>query len=222
MTNVTAFLVAAEGHETLPLEKEPSILLPAAYDVVWSLVVFIIVGLLFAKYVIPKFQEVLAEREDRIKGGIERAEVAQKEAKAALEKNNAELAEARAEGDLSENGGYHAAREEQGQAEARIRQLEQMLQEAKVGEAPSTPDEVVPGSKVTVAYFGDEDDTETFLLGSREVMGIDDSVDVSVYSPQAPLGGAVVGHHTGETVSYKAPNGKTIEVKILSVAGFSA
>lgn len=132
------------------------------------------------------------------------------------------IAEARAEGDLSENGGYHAAREEQGQSEARIRQLEQMLQEAKVGEAPSTPDEVVPGSKVTVAYFGDEDDTETFLLGSREVMGIDDSVDVSVYSPQAPLGGAVVGHHTGETVSYKAPNGKTIEVKILSVAGFSA
>ena len=132
------------------------------------------------------------------------------------------IAEARAEGDPSENGGYHAAREEQGQAEARIRQLEQMLREAKVGEAPSTPDEVVPGSKVTVAYSGDEDDTETFLLGSREVMGIDDSVDVSVYSPQAPLGGAVVGHHTGETVSYKAPNGKTIEVKILSVEGFSS
>ena len=97
-----------------------------------------------------------------------------------------------------------------------------MLREAKVGEAPSTTDEVVPGSRVTVAYFGDEDDTETFLLGSREVMGIDDSVDVSVYSPQAPLGGAVVGHHTGETVSYKAPNGKTIEVKILSVEGFSS
>ncbi|TKW70352.1 MAG: F0F1 ATP synthase subunit B, partial [Cutibacterium acnes] len=72
MTNVTAFLAAAEASEKLPLENEPSILLPAAYDVVWSLVVFIIVGLLFAKYVIPKFQEVLAEREDRIKGGIER------------------------------------------------------------------------------------------------------------------------------------------------------
>ena len=98
MTNVNVFFVAADaGHETLPGETEPSILLPAAYDVVWSLVVFIIVGLLFAKYVIPKFQEVLAEREDRIKGGIERAEVAQKEAKAALEKNNAELAEARHE-----------------------------------------------------------------------------------------------------------------------------
>ena len=100
MTNVIEFLVAAEGAETLPLEHTdnmPSILLPAPYDVVWSLVVFIIVFLLFWKYVLPKFQEVLAEREDRIKGGIERAEVAQKEAKAALEKNNAELAEARHE-----------------------------------------------------------------------------------------------------------------------------
>ena len=96
MTNVTQFIVAAEG-EHLPLEKEPNILVPAMYDVVWSLVVFIVVFLLFWKYVLPKFQEVLAEREDRIKGGIERAQVAQAEAKAALEKNNAELAEARAE-----------------------------------------------------------------------------------------------------------------------------
>lgn len=99
MTNVNAFIVAAEdaSHETLPGQTEPSILLPAAYDVVWSLVVFIIVFLLFWKYVLPRFQEVLAEREDRIKGGIERAESAQAQAKAALEKNNAQLAEARAE-----------------------------------------------------------------------------------------------------------------------------
>ena len=95
MTNVTIYNVAAEG--ALPLETEPSILLPPMYDVVWSLVVFVVVFLLFWKFVLPKFQEVLAEREDRIKGGIERAEVARKEAKAALEKNNAELAEARAE-----------------------------------------------------------------------------------------------------------------------------
>ena len=96
MTNVTEFIVAAEG-ESLPLANEPSILLPPMYDVVWSLVVFLVVFLLFWKFVLPKFQEVLAEREDRIKGGIERAQVAQAEAKAALEKNNAELAEARAE-----------------------------------------------------------------------------------------------------------------------------
>lgn len=101
MTNVIYYL--AEGGEKLPLEGDPqgagapNILLPTPYDVVWSLVVFLIVFLLFWKFVLPKFQEVLAEREDKIKGGIERAQAAQAEAKAALEKNNAQLAEARAE-----------------------------------------------------------------------------------------------------------------------------
>lgn len=95
MTNVITYL-AAEG-EHLPMEKAPNPLLPAGYDIVWSLVVLVVVALLFTKVVLPKFQEVLAEREDRIKGGIQRAEAAQAEAKAALEKYNAQLAEARAE-----------------------------------------------------------------------------------------------------------------------------
>ncbi|GGG77427.1 F0F1 ATP synthase subunit B [Corynebacterium pelargi] len=95
MTNVIQYL-AAEG-EHLPLEEAPNPLLPAGYDIVWSLVVLVVVALLFTKLVLPKFQEVLAEREDRIKGGIQRAEAAQAEAKAALEKYNAQLAEARAE-----------------------------------------------------------------------------------------------------------------------------
>lgn len=133
MTNVNAFFVAADaGHETLPLEKEPSILLPAAYDVVWSLVVFIIVFLLFWKYVLPKFQEVLAEREDRIKGGIERAEVAQKEAKAALEKNNAELAEARAE--AAEIREAARARGKEIEAESRARAEEESRRIVEAGE----------------------------------------------------------------------------------------
>ena len=83
MTNVI-YLLAAEGAEQLPLEGGNSILLPKAYDIVWSLVVFAIVFILFWKLVLPKFQEVLAEREDRIKGGIERAESAQAQAKACL------------------------------------------------------------------------------------------------------------------------------------------
>ena len=132
MTNVIEFLVAAEGAETLPLESEPSILLPAPYDVVWSLVVFLIVGLLFWKYVIPKFQEVLAEREDRIKGGIERAEVAQKEAKAALEKNNAELAEARAE--AAEIREAARARGKEIEAESRARAEEESRRIVEAGE----------------------------------------------------------------------------------------
>lgn len=133
MTNVNVFFVAADaGHETLPGETEPSILLPAAYDVVWSLVVFIIVFLLFWKYVLPKFQEVLAEREDRIKGGIERAEVAQKEAKAALEKNNAELAEARAE--AAEIREAARARGKEIEAESRARAEEESRRIVEAGE----------------------------------------------------------------------------------------
>src|ERR687898_3665206 len=68
----------------------------------------------------------------------------------------ARIAAAREEGDLRENGGYHAARDEQGQQEARIRQLTDMLSRAQVGEAPAASDEVLPGTKVTVAFDGDE------------------------------------------------------------------
>ena len=92
MTNT--FLLAAEK---LPMEESVNPLIPPLYDIVWSIIPFAVILFVFWKFVLPKFQEVLAEREDRIKGGIERAEVAQKEAKAALEKNNAELAEARHE-----------------------------------------------------------------------------------------------------------------------------
>lgn len=97
MTNVITYLAAEGGKETLPLEHGNSLLLPAPYDIVWSLVPLIVVLIIFWKAVLPKFQEVLTEREDRIKGGIQRAEAAQAEAKAALEKYNAQLAEARAE-----------------------------------------------------------------------------------------------------------------------------
>ncbi|MGO4956544.1 transcription elongation factor GreA [Luteococcus sp. Sow4_B9] len=129
------------------------------------------------------------------------------------------IAQARDEGDLSENGGYHAAREEQGQMEARITQLEDMLRRAQVGEAPKTG-EAAPGTQITVAYFDDEDDTDTFLLGSREVMGLDDSVDMQVFSPQSPLGAAVLGKKVGEQSSYEAPNGKTIEITVVKVETF--
>lgn len=137
------------------------------------------------------------------------------------EEVSAKIAAAREEGDLSENGGYHAAREEQGQMEGRIRQLEDMLRRAEVGEAPSNPDEANVGTVVTVAYFGDEDDTETFLLGSREMLGLDEDIETTVFSPQSPLGAAVLGKSKGAQTSYTAPNGKTIEITILDVAPFS-
>ncbi len=134
----------------------------------------------------------------------------------------ARIAQARDEGDLKENGGYHAAREQQGQMEARIRQLKDMLRRAEVGEAPANADEVGPGTRVTIAFDGDESDTDTFLLGSRELLGLDDSVEVNVYSPQSPLGAAILGKSKGDSASYEAPNGRTIDVTIVKVDPYGA
>ena len=131
------------------------------------------------------------------------------------------IADARDEGDLKENGGYHAAREEQGKQEARIRQLEDMLRRAEVGDAPTNTDEVAPGTQVTVAFDGDTSDTDTFLLGSRELLGLDEAVDdTNVYSPQSPLGSAILGRSKGDSVTYEAPNGKPINVTIVKVEPF--
>ena len=79
----------------------------------------------------------------------------------------AKIAAAREEGDLRENGGYHAAKEEQGKQELRVRQLTQLLENAKVGEAPAANGAVAPGMVVTIAFDGDADDTLTYLLASR-------------------------------------------------------
>jgi transcription elongation factor GreA len=117
---------------------------------------------------------------------------------------------AREEGDLKENGGYHAAKEEQGKIELRIRQLTQLLEGAEVGAEIETG-VAVAGAVVTVAFDGDEDDTMTFLLGSRE-----DAADgMDVYSPQSPLGTAIKGKRVGEQATYDLPNGAPMMVKLL-------
>lgn len=123
----------------------------------------------------------------------------------------AKIAAAREEGDLRENGGYHAAKEEQGKQELRVRQLTQLLEHAKVGEAPAADGVVAPGMVVTIAFDGDEDDTLTFLLASREYA----SDDIETYSPQSPLGTGVNGKKIGENAEYELPNGKFASVKIL-------
>ena len=118
---------------------------------------------------------------------------------------------AREEGDLKENGGYHAAKEEQGKIEARIRVLTELLRHAVVGEAPASTGVVEPGTVITATIQGDK---STFLIGSREIVG--DS-DLDVYSEGSPLGTAILGKKVGDKVSYTAPNGKSIPVEILKV-----
>ncbi|NBE54159.1 transcription elongation factor GreA [Streptomyces boluensis] len=127
------------------------------------------------------------------------------------------IAEAREEGDLRENGGYHAAKEEQGKQELRVRQLTQMLEHAKVGEAPADDGVVEPGMVVTIAFDGDEDDTLSFLLASREYA----SEGTTTYSPQSPLGQGVSGKKVGEEAQYELPNGKKAMVKILEAKPYT-
>ena len=122
------------------------------------------------------------------------------------------LESAREEGDLKENGGYHAAKDEQGKIEARIRQLTQLLRTATVGEPPQSHGVVEIGTVVTATIAGDE---STFLLGSREIA--DDSSDIDVYPATSALGEAILGLKVGDATKYTAPNGKEISVKVTKV-----
>lgn len=128
----------------------------------------------------------------------------------------AEINARREEGDLRENGGYHAAREEQGKQESRIRQLEEIIRTANVAEPPKNTGEISTGSVVKIKYIGD-DDEEKFLIGSREIAS---TTDLQVYSPESALGSALLGHKSGDKVTYTAPSGKDISVEVLHVEVF--
>lgn len=130
----------------------------------------------------------------------------------------AEINARREEGDLRENGGYQAAREEQGKQEARIARLQALLREAKVGEAPPNDGIAEPGMVVTVRFAGDDED-ETFLIGSREEA---ETAGVQVYSAASPLGKALTGAREGDTVEYETPTGKTMKVTLVSARPFTA
>lgn len=119
---------------------------------------------------------------------------------------------AREEGDLKENGGYHAAKEEQGLMESRIRDLEQLLKNAQVQEAPESRGIVEIGTVITATVFGDE---EKFLLANPAVMTDVEGIDV--YSAESPLGKAIVGLKVGDKTSYEAPNGNMIDVEVIAV-----
>jgi transcription elongation factor GreA len=149
------------------------------------------------------------EAYDRLKSELDylsgpgRVEIAQK------------IEAARDEGDLKENGGYHAAKDEQGQREGRINQLTHIIQNARVGEPPRTDGVVGPGMTVTIRFDSDDDEV-TFLLASRE----ESSSPIDVYSPRSPLGNAISGKKVGETATYTLPNGRAATVEILEAVPY--
>jgi transcription elongation factor GreA len=146
------------------------------------------------------YDRLVAELEDLTTRG--RVEIAQ-----AIES-------ARALGDLSENGDYHAAKDAQGKMESRVRQLQAMLKEVEiVDEAGADDGSVSLGSTVTLRYEGDdEDDTQQFFVGSLE----ERQGDLPVVSPSSPLGQVLIGRSAGEAVEYQAPGG-TLKVHIAAV-----
>ena len=149
-----------------------------------------------------KFDELTAELEQL--RGPRRSDIVKK------------VSDARDEGDLKENAGYHAARDELGKLDGRIQQLTEMLRKAEVGETPADDGVVEPGMKVTVSLVG-LDHEETFLFGAREMAGD----DMKVYSPQSPLGQAIDGAKRGDTVTYTLPNGKQIQAEITEAVPYS-
>jgi len=149
------------------------------------------------------FDRLQAELEER-RGPI-RAEIVER------------ISAARDEGDLKENGGYHAAKDEQGTNEGRIRQLEELLSTATTDPSPDDH-EVSAGKLVTYRYAGD--DEEQFVLGAREVA--EDHPGIEVYSPESPLGAALLGHKAGETVDFEQPNGRTAKIEIVSATPFAS
>ena len=111
---------------------------------------------------------------------------------------------ARLLGDLSENGDYHAAKDDQGKMESRIRQIDQVIRNHELVERDESANEVQHASIVKIVYEGDsEDDALEFFIGSIE----EKPEGVQVASPESPMGGALLGHAVGDVVSYDAPSG---------------
>src|SRR5680860_96132 len=128
----------------------------------------------------------------------------------AREKVISDIATARAHGDLSENAEYHAAKDQQGLQESRVRQIRQTLENSEIVEAHD--DGVIsPGMVVTIRHDGD-DETETYLFGMREEKG----GEHDILTPESPLGRALLGHSAGETIVAEVPSG-SLKVEVVEV-----
>ena len=120
------------------------------------------------------------------------------------------IATARAHGDLSENAEYHAAKDQQGMQEARVRQLRQMLESAEIVHGDDSG-VAKPGMLVTIKYQ-DDDETETYFLGLREEKG----GEFDVLTPESPIGKALLGRSAGEAVVAEVPTG-ALKVQLVDV-----
>lgn len=124
------------------------------------------------------------------------------------------IARAREHGDLKENGDYHAAKDEHGHMEGRIRQLESILENVEIVEPP-TDGTIGFGTIVTVLYDGDEPSmADSYLIGHIEERCQNNEIVAGVMSPTSPLGAALLGAKKGDTVTYAAPNGN-LKVRIV-------
>ena len=135
----------------------------------------------------------------------------------------AKIEAARDEGDLKENGGYHAAKEEQGKMDGRRRQLVELMRDAFTGPPPTSADSIAPGALVSVDYGDGE--IERFLFGSRENANTDggkielNGEVLDVYSPESPIGQALAGRAKGDEVTFGP---RSIVVKVVDVEPFPA
>jgi transcription elongation factor GreA len=121
---------------------------------------------------------------------------------------------ARELGDLSENGDYPAAKEEQGKMGGRIMHLSRMIEDAVIVENDGGGDSVMTGAIVTIVFDGDdEDDAERYLVGSIE----EQADDVTVVSPGSPMGAALLGAAVGDEVEYETPSGATLKIRVLAI-----
>ena len=121
------------------------------------------------------------------------------------------IKEARAQGDLSENADYDAARDEQAKIEARIQELEYMLEHAKIIEK-AKGDRVEVGTTVTVKYVEDDEEEVYSIVGSMEADPFENKI-----SNESPIGRAIMNKKVGETISVESPNG-SYDIKIVSIA----
>ncbi len=120
------------------------------------------------------------------------------------------IKDARAQGDLSENADYDAARSDQAECEARIKQLEYMIDHAKIIEG-ADEGVVGVGSTVTISYVDDDEEEEYKIVGSLEANPFENRI-----SNESPIGAAVLGKKIGDTVSVTSPQG-SFEVKIIAI-----